>query len=62
MNNLTTWYEIGGIVVAVLAGIATGFYYLVNKGKIGMLLKERKAIKKPIATQIEQQIEQQFGQ
>ena len=46
MNNLTTWYEIGGIVVAVLAGIATGFYYLVNKGKIGMLLKERKAIKK----------------
>ena len=46
MSNLTTWYEIGGIVVAVLAGIATGFYYLVNKGKIGMLLKERKAIKK----------------
>ena len=46
MNNLTVWFEIGGIVVAVLAGIATGFYYLVNKGKIGMLLKERKAIKK----------------
>jgi len=46
MNNLTNWYEFGGIAVAVLAGIATGFYYLVNKGKIGMLLKERKAIKK----------------
>ena len=46
MNNLTVWFEIGGIVVAVLAGIATGFYCLVNKGKIGMLLKERKAIKK----------------
>ena len=50
MNNLTTWYEIGGIVVAVLAGIATGFYYLVNKGKIGMLLKERKAIKRQRVT------------
>jgi len=45
MNNLTTWFEIGGIVVAALAGIMTGFYYLVNKGKIGMLLKERKAVK-----------------
>tara|TARA_Y100000034_G_scaffold105198_1_gene132320 strand:+ start:40 stop:705 length:666 start_codon:yes stop_codon:yes gene_type:complete len=46
MDKLTVWFEVGGIIVAVLAGIATGFYYLVNKGKIGMLLKERKAIKK----------------
>jgi len=33
-------------LAAVVAGIATGFYYLVNKGKIGMLLQERKATKK----------------
>ena len=48
MNNLTTWYEIGGIVMALAAGLATGFYYLINKGKIGMLLKERKESKKQI--------------
>jgi hypothetical protein len=45
MSNLTTWYEIGGIVMALAAGIATGFYYLINKGKIGMLLKERRESK-----------------
>ena len=46
MNNLTHWYEIGGIVTALIAGIGTAFYYLINKGKLGMLLKERKSIKK----------------
>ena len=48
MNNLTHWYEIGGIITAVIAGIGTAFYYLINKGKIGMLLKERKETKKQI--------------
>jgi len=46
MNNLTHWYEIGGIITAVIAGIGTAFYYLINKGKIGMLLKERRETKK----------------
>ena len=48
MSNLTTWYEIGGIVMALAAGLATGFYYLINKGKIGMLLKERRESKTQI--------------
>ena len=46
MNNLTDWYEIGGIITAVIAGVGTALYYLINKGKLGMILKERKAIKK----------------
>ena len=48
MNNLTHWYEIGGIITAVIAGISTAFYYLINKGKIGMLLKEKRESKKQI--------------
>tara|TARA_Y100000034_G_C6905737_1_gene420194 strand:+ start:2335 stop:2994 length:660 start_codon:yes stop_codon:yes gene_type:complete len=46
MDNLHIWFQVGGILAAVVAGIATGFYYLVNKGKIGMLIQERKAAKK----------------
>ena len=46
MNNLTHWYEIGGIITAVIAGVGTALYYLINKGKLGMILKERKEIKK----------------
>tara|TARA_R100000008_G_scaffold46051_2_gene27114 strand:- start:5667 stop:6335 length:669 start_codon:yes stop_codon:yes gene_type:complete len=46
MNNLTNWYEFGGIITAILAGIGTAFYYLINKGKLGMLLKERREVKK----------------
>ena len=42
MNNLSVWFEVGGIASAIVAGILTGIYYLINKGKIGMLLKERK--------------------
>jgi hypothetical protein len=50
MDNLHIWFQVGGILAAVLAGITTGFYYLVNKGKIRMLLKERKAAKKQKVT------------
>lgn len=46
MSNLTNWYEFGGIITAILAGVGTAFYYLINKGKLGVLLKERKSIKK----------------
>ena len=48
MSNLTHWYEFGGIITAILAGVGTAFYYLINKGKLGMLLKERKEYKKQI--------------
>lgn len=44
--NTSLWFEIGAGAIALITGIATGFYYLVNKGKIGMLLQERKATKK----------------
>ena len=36
------WFDIGAGAIALIAGISTGFYYLVNKGKIKMLLKEKK--------------------
>jgi len=35
------WFDIGAGAIALIAGIATGFYYLVNKGKMKMLLKEK---------------------
>jgi hypothetical protein len=40
--NTSLWFEIGAGAIALITGIATGFYYLVNKGKIKMLLKEKK--------------------
>ena len=40
--NTSLWFEIGAGAIALITGIVTGFYYLVNKGKIKMLLKEKK--------------------
>jgi hypothetical protein len=39
--NTSFWFDIGAGAIALIAGIATGFYYLVNKGKMKMLLKEK---------------------
>jgi len=46
MDGYRFWYEFWGILTASVAGIGTALYYLISKGKISMLLKERKAIKK----------------
>ena len=46
--NTSFWFDIGAGAIALIAGIATGFYYLVNKGKMKMLLKEKnKSIELP---------------
>lgn len=46
--NTSFWFDIGAGAIALIAGIATGFYYLVNKGKMKMLLKERKDMSVPL--------------
>jgi hypothetical protein len=46
--NTSFWFDMGAGAIALIAGIATGFYYLVNKGKMKMLLKEKnKSIELP---------------
>ena len=46
MDGYRFWFEFWGILTASVAGIGTALYYLISKGKISMLLKERKEIKK----------------
>ena len=42
------WFDMGAGAIALIAGIVTGFYYLVNRGKMKMLLKEKnQSIKLP---------------
>jgi len=46
--NTSFWFDMGAGAIALIAGIVTGFYYLVNRGKMKMLLKEKnQSIKLP---------------
>ena len=46
MDDYKFWYDFWGIFTASVAGIGSALYYLINKGKIKMLLQERKGKKK----------------
>jgi len=46
--NTSFWFDIGAGAIALIAGITTGFYYLVNKGKMKMLLKEKNNMTVPL--------------
>ena len=49
MDDYKFWYEFWGIFTASVAGIGSALYYLISKGKIKMLLQERKAKKRQTA-------------